>query len=159
VRFTRSSGIALCFTCRHVEQESRPFLCKHLQWVLKKGIPYGSLLLTPLHHTSLIRDVRIGSHGVPGKVNGLAQHRAQFGSLHEVSVYTNGRVFTSEAPDRQPWTKLAVSLKKNWAALPPEVCREAPDRQPWTQLGVNLKKDWAALPPEVWRAAKLLDTM
>ena len=54
-------------------------------------------------------------------LNGLAQHRAQFSSLHEVIVYTDGRVFTREAPDRQSWTQLAVTLKSNWAGLPPKV--------------------------------------
>ena len=52
VRFTKSSGIALCFTCRHIEDESRPSLYKHLQWVLEKDTPYVSLLSTPFHHTN-----------------------------------------------------------------------------------------------------------
>ena len=52
VRFTKTSGIALCFTCRHIEDESRPSLYKHLQWVLEKDTPYVSLLSTPFHHTN-----------------------------------------------------------------------------------------------------------
>ena len=159
VRFTKRSGIALCFTCRHIEEESGPILYKHLHWGLKKDTPFVSLLSTQFHRTKLIQNVVIFPDGIVQNLNGLAHNQAQFGSLHEVSVFTDGRVFTNKAPNRQPWTQLAVSLKKTWAAIPPEVWREAPDRQPWTQWGVNLKKTWAALPPEVWRAAKLLDTM
>ena len=58
-------------------------------------------------------------------LNSLAQHRAHFDSLKYVFVSTVGRVFTSEAPDCQPWTQLAISLKENWAGLRPEVLRAA----------------------------------
>ena len=84
-----------------------------------------SLLSTPFHHTKLIQGVTIFPDGIVQNLNRLAHNQAQFGSLRCIVTGTDGRVFISQAPDRQPWTQLAVSLKENWASLPPEVWRAA----------------------------------
>lgn len=120
-RCTKRSGIALCFTCRHIAEESRPILYFHMQWVLKKNAPFISLLSNPFHHTNLIRNIVILARGNGQVLNSLAQHRLQFTSLLAVTVHTAGRVLTRKAPNRQAWHQLSVSLRDKWTGLPSEV--------------------------------------